>query len=113
MGHIPLYFKAVAGVPSLLVLDHRILWSALVLILLVTWQRRWPAIVALSRQPGKLGFLLIAAVLIAANWGVFIYAIAISKLIRPVSVTSSILSSALSWAWSLCGNTSARCSGSP
>lgn len=81
-GAIPLYFKAVASVPSLLVLDHRILWSALVLALLVTWQRRWPAIVSLSRRPAKLGLLLIAAVLIAANWGVFIYAVAISRLMQ-------------------------------
>ncbi len=81
-GAIPLYFKAVASVPSILVLDHRILWSALVLVVLVTWQGRWPAIASLARQPGKLGLLLIAAVLIAANWGVFIYAVAISKLMQ-------------------------------
>lgn len=81
-GAIPLYFKAVATVPSLLVLDHRILWSALFMVLLVSWQHRWPGIVTLCRQRGKLGFLAVAAVLIAVNWGTFIYAVAISKLMQ-------------------------------
>lgn len=81
-GAIPLYFKAVASVPSLLVLDHRILWSAGLLIILVTWQRRWPAIVSISRQKRKLGLLCIAAVLIALNWGTFIYAVAVAKVMQ-------------------------------
>lgn len=81
-GAIPLYFKAVASVPSLLVLDHRVLWSAAFLIALVSWQRRWPAILQLMRRPGKMGLLLIAAVLVATNWGVFIYAVAVSKVMQ-------------------------------
>ncbi len=78
-GLIPLYFKSVASVPSPLVLDHRIIWSAGLLALIVTWQRRWPDVLGLLRQPRKIGLLLCASVLIAANWGVFIYAVASSR----------------------------------
>ena len=81
-GAMPLYFKMVATVPPILVLDHRILWSASVLVLLVTWQRRWPAIIALARQRRKVVLLLAGAILLALNWGVFIYAVAVSKVMQ-------------------------------
>lgn len=75
-GLVPIYFKAVATVPAVEVLAHRILWSV---VLLAVWMRlrgRWPAAVAAMRSRRTVITLLATTVLIAGNWYVFIWAVA-------------------------------------
>ena len=38
-GVLPVYYKAVASVPALEVLAHRIVWSLILLVLLISWSR--------------------------------------------------------------------------
>lgn len=71
----PVYFKAVASVPPAEVLAHRIVWSVLLLLLFVTWRRQWPELWRLVRDLRSLGWLLVTALLIAANWLTFIGAV--------------------------------------
>ena len=40
-GLVPIYFKAVASVPALEVLSHRVVWSVVVLAVVLSVQRRW------------------------------------------------------------------------
>ena len=75
-GLVPVYFKAVATVPAVEVLAHRILWSV---VLLAVWMRlrgRWPAAAAAMRNRRTVITLLATTVLIAGNWYVFIWAVA-------------------------------------
>ena len=81
-GLFPLYFRAVSHVPSLLVLCHRIFWSALFLAALVTVRREWRPLAGLFRDRRKLALLFAGAVLIALNWLLFIYAIASRQLLQ-------------------------------
>ena len=74
-GLLPLYFRALHGVPPLEILSHRITWSVLLLAGLVTWLRRWPEVARpLSTWRGRLT-LLATTSLISVNWGVYIWAV--------------------------------------
>lgn len=74
-GCFPLYFALFAGVPSYEVLIHRVIWSCLFLVIVVSVLRRWAPVRAALSEPKKLGFVLGCAVFIALNWGIYIYAV--------------------------------------
>ena len=74
-GVFPLYFRAVAHVPSLVVLCHRILWSALLLGIVISLRKEWRPIAQVVSRRRNLLLLSAGAVLIALNWLIFIYAV--------------------------------------
>jgi chloramphenicol-sensitive protein RarD len=74
-GVFPLYFRALDGIPPLEILAHRVAWSALFLVLLVTARRRWPEVLLQLRAPGNLARLSVSALLISANWLIYIWAV--------------------------------------
>ncbi|MDO6443325.1 EamA family transporter RarD [Marinobacter sp. 2_MG-2023] len=74
-GCFPLYFALFDGVPAWEVVIHRVIWSCLFLAFIVTFLKRWQPVRVALAQPAKLGFVLGCAVLIAVNWGVYIYAV--------------------------------------
>ncbi|MBB3229835.1 EamA family transporter RarD [Halomonas stenophila] len=74
-GCFPLFFALFEGVPSYEILIHRVLWSCLFLAGLIVLLRRWSPVRQALRQPRRLGRVLGCAVLIALNWGLYIYAV--------------------------------------
>ena len=74
-GVLPLYFKAVDHVSALEIVAHRILWSLLFLALLVTVARRWPGVRAALTTPKVAMTLVLTALLIGANWLIWIYSV--------------------------------------
>jgi chloramphenicol-sensitive protein RarD len=81
-GVFPLYFHTVAHVPSLIILCHRIVWSALLLAGIVSVRREWKAIGPMVRTPRALCLLSAGAVLIALNWLIFIYSVASHQVLQ-------------------------------
>ncbi|MBK6899260.1 MAG: EamA family transporter RarD [bacterium] len=75
-GFVPLYFKAVSHVAPLEVLAHRVLWSLVLLSALLAARGRIPLLVKLLRDRRTLAVLGLTTLLIAANWLVFIWAVA-------------------------------------
>lgn len=74
-GCFPLFFALFEGVPAFEVLIHRIIWSCVFLAVVITLMRRWQPVREALARPGRLGRVLGCAVLIAINWGVYIYAV--------------------------------------
>jgi len=74
-GFIALYFRAVQSVTPLEVLAHRIIWSALLLLLLLAARGRLRDLAAAVRHRRTLLTLAASTVLIAVNWYVFIVAV--------------------------------------
>jgi chloramphenicol-sensitive protein RarD len=74
-GCFPLFFALFEGVPALEVLIHRVIWSCLFLVGLVTLLGRWRPVHDALRHPRRLGRVLGCAVLIALNWGLYIYSV--------------------------------------
>ncbi|WP_104204147.1 EamA family transporter RarD [Billgrantia saliphila] len=74
-GCFPLFFALFQGIPAYEVLIHRIIWSCLFLVALVTILKRWGPIRSALAEPRRLGRVLGCALLIAINWGLYIYAV--------------------------------------
>jgi chloramphenicol-sensitive protein RarD len=74
-GFFPIYFHELRTAGAIEILAHRIVWSALTVALLITVIRRWDSVRELLRRPRKLAGISLAAVLIASNWGIYIYGV--------------------------------------
>ena len=74
-GSFPLYFRALEPASAVEILLHRIVWSLLFCLVLLAVARKLGAFWAVLRSPRLLATLGLAAVLIAVNWGVYIYAV--------------------------------------
>ncbi|TDO02962.1 MULTISPECIES: EamA family transporter RarD [Halomonas] len=74
-GCFPLFFALFQGVPAFEILLHRVIWSCLFLVGLVTLLGRWSPIRRALAEPRRLGRVLGCALLIALNWGLYIYSV--------------------------------------
>jgi chloramphenicol-sensitive protein RarD len=74
-GAFPLYFPLLEPAGGLEIVAHRVVWSLLFVALLLTVIRSWPLVRAAVTHPRTLLVLAVAAVLIAANWLVYVYAV--------------------------------------
>jgi chloramphenicol-sensitive protein RarD len=74
-GLFPIYFHALDDAGSIEVLAHRIGWSLVVVVVLLAVTRRLDAMRRLAGDRRRLAILSAAAVLVAINWGVYIYAV--------------------------------------
>ena len=74
-GVLPVYFKALAAVPAVDIVAHRILWSLPFLAALILLSRGWPKVRDALAQPRTLGMLLLTALLIGGNWLLYVYAV--------------------------------------
>ncbi|WP_333797836.1 EamA family transporter RarD [Rheinheimera sp.] len=74
-GIAPLYFKQIDFVPALEILLHRIVWSFVLLAVILTVMKQWPAVQAVFKKPKLLAAMLGTALLLAGNWGLFIWAV--------------------------------------
>jgi chloramphenicol-sensitive protein RarD len=73
-GVMPLYWHALKAVPSLQIVMHRIVWSTVFVVGWLLWQRRDWLRVALAK-PRIAWMLALSGVLIAFNWGLYIWAV--------------------------------------
>lgn len=74
-GFAPMYFKLLEFMPAMEILVHRIVWSAVVLVLLIALRYQWPKVkLALASRKVMLT-LLVAGILLGANWLLFIWAV--------------------------------------
>jgi chloramphenicol-sensitive protein RarD len=74
-GLLPLYFPLLEPAGGLEIVAHRVLWSLLFVGILLTVLRKWALVRALVTDRRRFLVLLGAAVLIAANWLVFVYGV--------------------------------------
>lgn len=80
-GLLPLYLKALKAVSLLEIVSHRILWSAVLLVVvgLATRQLSW--ISQLRERPRLLWTLLASAAALSVNWLVFIWAVSVGRVV--------------------------------
>ena len=74
-GLLPIYLKALSSVGALEILAHRILWSVPFGALLLTLRKQWPQVKAAFADRRVLMMLGIAAVSIACNWLIYVWAV--------------------------------------
>lgn len=81
-GVMPLYFNAVSDVSPKELLAHRIVWCFLLLAGVLTVIRRWPDFARTLFTPRTLLLLAVSAVLVAANWLIYIYGVSIKDVVQ-------------------------------
>ncbi|MFN3282247.1 MAG: EamA family transporter RarD [Tabrizicola sp.] len=74
-GFLPIYMKALAHVPPVEVIAHRVIWSVPIAILVLVWLGRTADLKAALRSPRMLGMAATTAALISVNWGIYVWAI--------------------------------------
>ena len=74
-GFLPLYMKALAHVPPIEVIAHRVIWSVPIAAVILLAMRRTADIRAALSSPRTLGMAAVTAALISINWGVYVWAI--------------------------------------
>jgi chloramphenicol-sensitive protein RarD len=74
-GAFPLYFRALERSGPIEIVLHRITWALLACLSAVAVTRGWGDLRAVLAASRRLAMLALAAVMIAINWGVYIYAV--------------------------------------
>ncbi|HZM84061.1 MAG TPA: EamA family transporter RarD [Candidatus Limnocylindrales bacterium] len=81
-GFFPAYFKLLRPTGPMEILAHRILWSCVFMVIVLTVIRRWSHIRALLRRPAAIAGIALAAVLIGFNWGTYIWAVNVDRVVE-------------------------------
>ena len=74
-GLFPLYFRHLGGVGAFEIVLHRVAWSLVFLLALLAGLRRWQWLAPLARQPKILAAASLSALLLAANWTLYVWAV--------------------------------------
>lgn len=74
-GFLPFFMKALAHVPTVEVIAHRIFWSVPIAGAILVWQGRTADLKAAFRSPRMLAMAALTAALISVNWGIYVWAI--------------------------------------
>ena len=74
-GVFPIYWKALHSLPAGEIMSHRMVWSFLFLLGVLTVTRRWSWVRPLLRQPKVLFTFMLTAALLSVNWLTYIWAV--------------------------------------
>lgn len=81
-GFFPIYWKALAGISSLQLICHRIVWSFVVLAVLVARLQDFRSLWQAVRSPRTIGIYTVAAFAIATNWLIFVWAVGMNQIVQ-------------------------------
>ncbi len=74
-GVVPLLYRALGRIDPLEVLAHRVIWSSVFFAILLAFQGRLRAVVPLFSDRRECWIIVLASVMVATNWGVFILSV--------------------------------------
>jgi chloramphenicol-sensitive protein RarD len=74
-GLFPLYWPLLEPAGAIEILAHRVLWSVITMAVLVLALRRTPQLRAIFADRRRRSLLLVAAAVIAVNWGTYIWGV--------------------------------------
>lgn len=74
-GLFPLYFHALKEVPPAQIMGHRVLWSLLFLVIVLSIRQQWKWLGALRQQPRVVASFALSALLLSLNWLLYIWAV--------------------------------------
>src|ERR1700724_296876 len=81
-GLIPIYWNLLGAFPATEILAHRFVWTTIFLSIILSWQRRWPEVIANVRSRRARIYCLTGGLAIASNWFLFIYAVNSGRVIE-------------------------------
>jgi chloramphenicol-sensitive protein RarD len=81
-GLIPVYWKLLKSVSAPEILAHRCLWTTIFLVLLLTWQGRWPELREAASSRRTLLYCFASGLALSTNWLFFIWAVNVNRVIE-------------------------------
>jgi chloramphenicol-sensitive protein RarD len=81
-GLFPLYWPLLEPATPLEILANRIVWSLVAMVVILAVVRRWSWIRQLRHDLRRVTMLAAAAILVAGNWGVYIYAVNTGRVVE-------------------------------
>ena len=81
-GFLPFYMKAVAHIPALEVVAHRVVWSVPIAAVVLLLLGRTKDIRAALKSPRTLAMGFITAALITVNWSIYVWSIAAGRAVE-------------------------------
>jgi chloramphenicol-sensitive protein RarD len=81
-GLFPIYFKALHSIDTVEMLAHRMAWSMVFLLIVLTALRKWQWIVPVLRDKRLLARFAASALLLSANWGLYIWAVNAGRIVE-------------------------------
>ena len=81
-GTLPLYMKAVAHIPAVEVVAHRVVWSVPVAGAVLVALGRTADVRTALRTPRMLAMAALTAAIISVNWGIYVWAIAVDRAVE-------------------------------
>lgn len=81
-GFMPLVFAAAGNAGSVEIIAHRILWSLVFCVALVTFTRGFARIWIILRDPKLLGLLALAGVVVGINWLGFVFGVQVGRVVE-------------------------------
>ena len=74
-GFLPLFMKALAHIPPVEVIAHRVIWSIPIAAAVLLWQGRTDDLLRALQTPKMLGMAIVTASLVSVNWFIYVWAI--------------------------------------
>lgn len=74
-GLFPLYFHALNTVPAGQILAHRVLWSLIFLVIVLSVRGQWRWLPAIVRRPRVVTSFIASALLLSVNWLIYIWSV--------------------------------------
>jgi chloramphenicol-sensitive protein RarD len=81
-GLLTIYWKQLSAFDALELIGWRMLTAAVVMVIITTIRGTWPAIAAAFRSRAIVGRLVVAALLLTANWGSYVWAVVNDRVIE-------------------------------
>ncbi|MEX0643798.1 MAG: EamA family transporter RarD [Parvularculaceae bacterium] len=81
-GLFPIYLKSLDGASAFEILAHRIIWSAPFGAIILFMRRQWLEVFSALRSPRVLLMLALSSIAIAANWGIYVWAVVSDKILQ-------------------------------
>lgn len=81
-GLLPLFYLLLDGYSAIEIVAQRSLWAFILLIVFYAVTGYWRRLARLFSNPSHVGLMICAAVLIAINWTVFVYAVGVNRVVE-------------------------------
>jgi chloramphenicol-sensitive protein RarD len=81
-GFFPIYWKILAGISPVQLICHRIVWSFLLLIVMIGRSQELTSLWQAMRTPRVVAIYTVAAVTIAMNWLIFVWAVSANQIVQ-------------------------------
>ena len=74
-GVFPAYWHLLKAVPSMQIMAHRVVWSAVLVVGWLLWRQGWDWWRTIAARPRMLAALALSGAVIAFNWGLYLWAV--------------------------------------